>query len=140
MNPGQRGTPRSDGVKEYYAALGLGDDAADPFPVLMDGESAEQLLKSEAPSMLVIKDTEVRKGSRLRLHPRPGGDILDLALAGKIAVVEAIEQDFENNIQLAVTVEDDPGRDLGYARQPGHRFFFTPDEIEPLGDEQEIGR
>jgi hypothetical protein len=30
-------------------------------------------------------------------------------------------------------VEDDPGRDLGELRQPGHRFFFTPAEIEPLG-------
>jgi len=33
---------------------------------------------------------------------------------------------------LAVVVEDDPGRDLGFARQPGHRFFFSPAEVEPL--------
>jgi hydrogenase maturation protease len=31
-----------------------------------------------------------------------------------------------------VVVEDDPGRDLGAARQPGHRFFFSPAEVEPL--------
>ncbi|MEA2394375.1 MAG: hydrogenase maturation protease, partial [Solirubrobacteraceae bacterium] len=30
---------------------------------------------------------------------------------------------------------DDPGRDLGERRQPGHRFFFAPSEVEPLGDE-----
>jgi len=29
-------------------------------------------------------------------------------------------------------IEDDPGRDLGALRQPGHRFFFAPEEIEPL--------
>jgi hypothetical protein len=29
-------------------------------------------------------------------------------------------------------LEDDPGRDLGMLRQPGHRFFFSPEEIEPL--------
>jgi hypothetical protein len=27
-------------------------------------------------------------------------------------------------------VEDDPGKDLGMARQPGHRFFYSPDEVE----------
>ena len=39
----------------------------------------------------------------------------------------------EGDVQLAVTVEDDPGRDLGEDRQIGHRFFFSPDEVEPLG-------
>ena len=29
-------------------------------------------------------------------------------------------------------VEDDPGRDLGMLRQPGHRFFFGPEEVEPI--------
>jgi hypothetical protein len=59
---------------------------------------------------------------------------MDLALAGKVAVVEAIEQDFEDNVQVAVTIEDDPGRDLGEERQPGHRFFFSLPELEPLAD------
>jgi hypothetical protein len=27
-------------------------------------------------------------------------------------------------------IEDDPGRDLGMLRQPGHRFFYTTDEVE----------
>jgi hydrogenase maturation protease len=31
-----------------------------------------------------------------------------------------------------VVVEDDPGRDLGLARQPGHRFFFSPSEVESI--------
>jgi hypothetical protein len=35
---------------------------------------------------------------------------------------------------VAVTLDDDPGKDLGQARQPGHRFFFKPDEIVPLDD------
>lgn len=81
---------------------------------------------------VIIDGVEVVKGSRVRLHPRAGGDILDFALAGKVAIVEAIEQDFEDNVQIAVTVEDDPGRDLGEERQPGHRFFFSIGELEPL--------
>jgi hypothetical protein len=59
---------------------------------------------------------------------------MDLALAGKIATVASVEQDFEGRLYLAVTVDDDPGRDLGALRQPGHRFFFQPDEVEPLPD------
>jgi hypothetical protein len=31
-------------------------------------------------------------------------------------------------------LDDDPGR-VGLLRQPGHRFFFTPEEIEPLTSE-----
>jgi hypothetical protein len=29
-------------------------------------------------------------------------------------------------------LDDDPGRDLGLLRQPGHRFFFAPEEVEPM--------
>jgi hypothetical protein len=81
---------------------------------------------------VIVGGVEVARGSRVRLHPHPGGDILDLALAEKVAIVESIQQDFEDNVHIAVTVEDDPGRDLGEARQPGHRFFFSISEVEPL--------
>ena len=75
----------------------------------------------------------VGRGSLVRLRPRGGGDVLDLALAGKAAIVESIQQDLEGRISLAVVLEEDPGRDLGVARQPGHRFFFAATEVEPLG-------
>ncbi len=77
---------------------------------------------------------ELRPGTRVRLQPRAGGDIFDLALAGQIAIIESIEQDYEGKVHLAVVLEDDPGRDLGMLRQPGHRFFFAPNEVEPLGE------
>ena len=63
-------------------------------------------------------------------------DIFDLALKGKVAIVEAIERDLEDRLHLAVVVEDDPGRDLGMLRQPGHRFFYSPEEVEPLSCNQ----
>ncbi len=83
---------------------------------------------------------ELKLGDRVRLSPRAGGDIFDLALAGQIAIIESIEQDYENKIHLAVVLEDDPGRDLGMLRQPGHRFFFSPEEVEPLALDQTEGR
>jgi hydrogenase maturation protease len=81
----------------------------------------------------------VTRGSRVMLCPRPGGDVWDLALAGRAAVVEAVEQDLDGEIQLAVVLEDDPGRALGESRQIGHRFFFRLDEVAPLGDLDETG-
>ena len=77
-------------------------------------------------------DVEMRVGEHVRLRPRAGGDIMDSALAGKIAIIESIEQDYEGNIQVAVVLDDDPGKDLGFLRQPGHRFFFDVEEVEPL--------
>jgi hydrogenase maturation protease len=89
-------------------------------------------LERPGPDSVTVGGSELRAGSRVCLHPKPGGDIWDLALEGRAALIEAIEQDLEGQITLAVVIEDDPGRDLGFARQPGHRFFFSPAEVEPL--------
>jgi hydrogenase maturation protease len=89
-------------------------------------------LEGRAPRTIDVDGVRVGRGSLVRLRPRQGGDVFDLALAGKTAVVESIQQDMEGNVSLAVVLEDDPGRDLGVARQPGHRFFFAAAEVEPL--------
>jgi hypothetical protein len=75
---------------------------------------------------------QVRRGDRVRLWPQKTADIVDLALSGKVATIEAIEQDLEDRVLFAVVIDDDPGHDMGMLRQPGHRFFFSPDEVEPL--------
>ena len=92
-------------------------------------------LERPAPDSVEVGGVALRRRSRVRLRPHAGGDVFDLVLAGRTAVVEGIDQDMEGNLRLAVVVEDDPGRDLGERRQPGHRFFFSPEEVEPLGDE-----
>jgi hypothetical protein len=74
----------------------------------------------------------LKAGDRVLLHPKPGGDVLDSALAGRIAIIESVEQDFDERIHFAVVIEDDPGKDLGLMRQPGHRFFFSAEEVEKL--------
>jgi hydrogenase maturation protease len=91
-----------------------------------------EALERPGPDVVVVDGVELRRGSRVRLAPRAGGDVFDVALAGRTAVVHAIEADMEDVIQLAVTVEDDPGRDLGEERRIGHRFFFSLEEVEPL--------
>jgi hypothetical protein len=92
-----------------------------------------QLLEDKAPiDKVTAGGVELSTGDRVRLRPRKGGDIMDAALAGKIGIIESIEQDYEGQVQLAIVLEDDPGRDLGMLRQPGHRFFFRPEEIEAV--------
>jgi hydrogenase maturation protease len=97
-----------------------------------------QLLEDKTPvESLEISGVQVRRGDRVKLRPRVGGDVFDLALDGKIAAVESIEQDYEGNFHVCVVLDDDPGRDLGLMRQPGHRFFFASSEVEPVArDEQ----
>jgi hydrogenase maturation protease len=89
-------------------------------------------IERPGPASVEVDGTELRAGSRIRLNPRRGADVFDLALAGRTAVIESIEQDLDDQVLLAVTIDDDPGRDLGERRQPGHRFFFSPEEVEPL--------
>jgi predicted ABC-class ATPase len=84
------------------------------------------------PESVRVFGIELRVGDRVRICPKKKADILDMALAGKIAIIEAIEQDFEDHVQLGLVLDDDPGREFGMMRQPGHRFFFSPDEIEPV--------
>lgn len=76
-----------------------------------------------------------KKGDLVRVRPKRRADALDMALAGRVAMIESIEQDAEDRTHLALVLEDDPGRDLGLARQTAHRFFYGTDEVEPLEGE-----
>jgi hydrogenase maturation protease len=90
-------------------------------------------LERPGPEAVEVGGVELRPGSRVVLRPeRAGSDVWSTALHGRVGVVDKIEEDTEGEVQLVVVVEDDPGRDLGERRHPGHRFFFTPAEVEPL--------
>lgn len=115
-----RGMNRANEADSAPASAETPIDPWDPFA------------QSSAPGSVQIFGTEVRKGDRVRLWPQKKADILDLAMEGKVAIIEAIEQDLEGSFHLAVVLEDDPGRDLGLLRQVGHRFFYSPEEVEPL--------
>jgi hydrogenase maturation protease len=92
-----------------------------------------RLLEDKTPAeSLSIAGVEVKPGHRVRLRPGKRGDVMDIALAGKTAMIESIEQDYEGKFHVCVVADDDPGRDIGIMRQPGHRFFFDPEEVEPL--------
>lgn len=104
----------------------------------IDGLGPEQLARLHGavrqlrPVAAHSRGFTIRPGDRVRLRPAGRSDVLDLALAGLTATVSSIEQDFEDRTFVTVLIDDDPGRDLGAQGWPGHRFFFRPDEVEPL--------
>lgn len=89
---------------------------------------------------ITIFGVMVKTGDCVRLWPQKCADIMDMALKGQVAVIEAIERDFDDQLHVAVVLKDDPGHDLGMLRQPGHRFFFSPEELEPISLKDEVTR
>lgn len=96
----------------------------------------EELDNKPRLTYLRVKGVDLRIGDQVRLQPRGNADIFDLALSGKVATIESIERDFDDRVHVAVTLDDDPGRDMGLERMPGHRFFFSPDEVEPVAQQE----
>ncbi len=69
------------------------------------------------------------KADKVRLKlGKKRADAYDTILNDKIATIEIIYTDYEDNIHLAVTMDDDPGQDL--QRELGMYLFFSPDEVE----------
>jgi hypothetical protein len=80
---------------------------------------------------VIINGVRVARGSRVLM--RPGArrsDAQDLFLIGREALVEAVLQDVDGNVHVALTPVDDPAADLN-ARH-GRFRYFAPDEIEPI--------
>ncbi len=108
--------------------------------MIEDRPSPWEELERRGPDFVEVDGVAVRAGSVVRLAPRQtGSDIFEVALDGRSATVREVLEDYEGRIQLAVTVNDDPGQDLGTIRRPGHRFFFDPEEVQPLSTREERG-
>jgi hypothetical protein len=121
-------------AREQLAGLHGATRWAEPASAQARECDGDPFAEQPAITSIRVDDVEFRPGDRVRLRPAIGGDIFDVALNGMTATIESIEQDYENRFHVAVTLDDDPGQDLGRARQPGHRFFFKPEELSPLQD------
>jgi hypothetical protein len=77
-----------------------------------------------------IAGREVGKGSRVRLHPTRRADAQDLFVAGREATVSGVFHDVDDDVQLAVVLDDDPGAELH--QWHGRYLYFHLDEVEVL--------
>lgn len=101
-----------------------------------DGFQAFSSAERSAVRSVTVDGVELCSGSRVRLRPRPGRDVMDFALANKAATVESVEEDYEGRVHLTVALDGDPALDMGKARFLGHRFFFDPSEVIPLTERE----
>ena len=87
----------------------------------------------ELPGELVktIDGVLYSKGDKVRLKlGKRRSDASDMFLDGKIATIEIIHTDYDDNVHLAVTMDDDPGQDM--LRDLGIYRFFSPNEVEHI--------
>ena len=79
---------------------------------------------------VTIGGRPIARGSLVRL--RPGArraDAQDMFLVGRVAEVQAVLHDVEDNPYLAVSLAGQPDEDLRIAH--GRFLYFMPDEVEP---------
>jgi len=83
---------------------------------------------------VTIGGQPIARGSlvRLRLGSRRT-DAQDMFLVGRIAEVQAVLHDVDDNPYLAVSLHGQPDEDLRIAH--GRFLYFMPDEVEPYGAE-----
>jgi hypothetical protein len=80
---------------------------------------------------VLVAGVPLRRGSMVRM--RPGArraDAQDFLLADRLAQVEAVIQDVDGKVHIAVTPSDDPDADI--QRSHGRFLYFAPDEVEPV--------
>jgi hypothetical protein len=119
LSPWDEGRPR--------APVGAGDFGSE-WEAFLNGGAVDP-----AEDSVQVGNTVVSKGSRVRLRPLRRADAHDLFLKGRIARVAAVMRDVEGGTHVAVTVEDDPAQE--FHEWYGRYLYFSPDEVEPLGDE-----
>jgi hypothetical protein len=108
----------------------FGTVASDYDPAIPWWDPAADASVSPDTDSVMIGGQAVARGSLVRL--RPGArraDAQDMFLAGRIAEVQAVLRDVEDQPYLAVMLADHPDPDLSIAH--GRFLYFMPDEVEP---------
>jgi hypothetical protein len=120
------------------AASGAGDvrakaaERSRPRPAWWEPGGDDHL--SPGSDAVAVGGQAVARGARVLLRPGArNADPHDMFLAGRSALVEAVFQDVEGGVHIAVTIEDDPLAGLQGA--VGRYRYFRPDELEPLPGE-----
>ena len=83
----------------------------------------------------IVNGIMFSKGDKVRLSlGKRRSDSTDILLNGRVATIEIIYTDYDDNVHLAVTMDDDPGQDM--QRDLGLYLFFSPEEVVLAGNEK----
>ena len=128
--PATSGQPGASGRPGRSAGQAPRPEAAEPAAPWWDPDADASV--SPDTDTVTIGGQQIGRGARVRL--RPGArraDAQDMFLAGRIAEVQAVLYDVEDNPYLAVSLADVPDEDLRIAH--GRFLYFSTDEVEPGG-------
>jgi hypothetical protein len=100
---------------------------SDPAPA-GPADGADSDVRGE--EAILVGDRRFSRGQHVVLRPDAthGQDHL---LVGRSATIERILIDYEDQIHICVTVDDDPGQDI--MRDIGRYLYFKPAEVEVIG-------
>ena len=87
-------------------------------------------LMNDSPGELVkmVNGVLYSKGDKVRLKlGQRRSDAADILLNDRVATIEIIYTDYEDNVHIAVTMDDDPGQEM--LRDLGIYRYFSPEEI-----------
>ncbi len=102
----------------------------------LDSRAKKILQQAEKTELMnlhgIFRDNFPKVGQKVCLKPKKTADVFDIFLENQIALIESIEEDFEGRKHFAVVLETDEGRDFGFNKFIGHRFFFSESELEVL--------
>ncbi|WP_028936738.1 hypothetical protein [Pseudonocardia spinosispora] len=79
---------------------------------------------------VLVDATPVSRGTHVRLRPSGNADAQDLFLDGKEALVEAVLNDIDGQVHLAVSLLDDPASEFQAAH--GRFRYFGPHEVQVI--------
>jgi hypothetical protein len=111
-------------------ASGAGGYPADYDPSVPWWDPEADASVSPDTDSVLIAGRQVARGSLVRLRPgKRRADAQDMFLAGRVAEVQAVLLDIEDQPYLAVALTDHPDPELSIAH--GRFLYFMPDEVEP---------
>jgi hypothetical protein len=73
---------------------------------------------------MVVDGRTFARGHRVVLRPEANRNAQDHLLDGRSATIERIYVDYDDQVHLCVTVDDDPGQDI--MRDIGRYLYFKP--------------
>lgn len=84
-----------------------------------------------------VGSVRVAKGMLVRLRPGRRADSFDLFLKGRLARVNGVYRDVDDEAYVAVALDGGPTAEI--AGWYGRLLYFYPDEIEPVADDTAEG-
>lgn len=115
-------------IKRLHGRVTVRDPSPDGFGAGARASAGGEGREVKGETTLLVDGTTYALGATVRLRAGDDHAAHDHLLDGRAATIERIYVDYEDNVHLCVTVDDDPGQEL--MRDIGRYLYFKPSEVE----------